>query len=319
MIEVSQETIEQIRDTINSLGPRITQIVENSSPAPYVTKNLEISEISLVVAIIAAIFGMIGALYGRLGYKWSKETAKNVAHIGIKAQLSIAEDFIQELYRRMVYARAMSLATSRVTPNTVSSLKLPAFSDYFQDTDYKTNEDVYILLLEIKQRVIDYNNTVDICISHLENDNTLSKKDLQDLERKPARVLRRVISLCEQVSGNNGFGIRVLQIIVKLHNSHVECDGYPDKKRMEKYVKNDGDNLLYASAIDSICSQAIPFPSSLIELMKQGSLSIPKTEESLYQPMAQILSKGTIQKQDVINWFCFVLLLDGAMEVHKIS
>ena len=273
----------------------------------------------MVVAIIAAFFGIIGALYGRLGYKWSKETAKNVAHIGIKAQLSIAEDFIQELYRRMVYARAMSLDLGKVTPNTVSTLKLPAFSDYFQDADYKTNEDVYILLLEIKQRVVDYNNTVNICISHLENDNSMTEKDLQDLERKPASILRRVVSLCEQVAGNNGFGFRTLQKIAKLHNSHVECDGYPDKEKMAKYVKNDCDNLLYASAIDSICSRAIPFPSSLIGLMEQGSRSIPNTEESLYQPMALILSKGTIQKQDVINWFCFALLLGGAIEVQKIS
>lgn len=38
MVDIPQDALEQIRDTINTLGPKLAQIVENSSPTPYVTK-----------------------------------------------------------------------------------------------------------------------------------------------------------------------------------------------------------------------------------------------------------------------------------------
>lgn len=260
------------------------------------------------MAIFAALIGLVGTIYGFLSYKWSKETAKNVAHIGINAQLSIAEDFVQELYRRIVFAKAMILEPNKVTPNTISTLKLPAFSDYFQVGDYKTNEKPYILLLEIKQRVIDYNNTIDICIPHIEKTNCLSEKDNQDLERKAAKILQRVVRLCEQLEGNSSFGERTLIRIAHLHINHLRCDGYPEQASLNQYIENNSDNLVYSSTVDSICSRFTEWSSTLMNLMKQ------EPHNCLNE-----FSQGDIQSQDIVNWFCLALLIDAAIEIKKIS
>ena len=301
MVDIPQDALEQIRDTINTLGPKLAQIVENSSPTPYVTKNLEISEISLGVAIFAALIGLVGTIYGFLSYKWSKETAKNVAHTGINVQLAIAEDFVEALYGRIVCAKAVMLEPSKVTPNIVSTLKMPAFSDYFHFDDYKTNEKAYIFLLEIGQRVIDFNNTVDICISHIEKTGSLSEKDKQDLEKKPSKILQRIVLLCEHIAGSNDFGYRTLTKILQLHQNHLRADGYPN---IIQYAPKK-DSMIYRNTVTSICSRSTACHPTLINLLQQFSSTY-----SDVHPQSEI--------KYIADWLCQALLIDAAIEIKKI-
>ncbi len=127
MVDYPQDVLEQIRDSVMSITPRIAQIVENSSPTPYVTENLTISKYNLCVAVFAMLFGLLGALFGFLGYKWSKKTARNVERITAPTQLAIAMDLVQEIYRRIVYSRAMIILHNN-SENVISTLKFPAFS-----------------------------------------------------------------------------------------------------------------------------------------------------------------------------------------------
>lgn len=319
MNEIFQDAIEQIRDSINSLGPRIAQIVEYSSPTPYVTKNLEISEISLLVAIIAAVIGLVGTFYGFLGYRWSKETARNVAHIGIDAQFSIADDFIQELYRRIVLAAAIRLNNGKAECNAMSSLKLPAFSDYFKEDDYKTKAETYRILLEIKQRAIDYNNMINICISHLERNSSLSDKEIRELERKPAKIMRQVIKICEQIAGNKEYGIRTLQRLAILHTNHMEKDGYPDLESLRKFLKNKYENSEFTETLSSICERYKHFPSVLLDILKHDVQTSSHSAISTCYPFTESFTTSTVRQKDVVNWFNFSLSVDGAASIPRIS
>lgn len=319
MDEISQDAIEQIRDSINSLGPRIAQIVEYSSPTPYVTKNLEISEISLIVAIIAAIIGLVGTFYGFLGYRWYKETARNVVHIGIEAQFSIADDFIQELYRRIVLAAAIRFNNGKAECNAMSSLKLPAFSDYFQEDDYKTKAETYRILLEIKQRVVDYNNMINICISHLERSDSLSDNEIRELERKPAKIMRQVIKICEHIAGDKEYGIRTLQKIATLHNNHMKNDGYPDSEDIRKFLKDKYENNEFSETLSSICERYKHLPSVLIDIFKQDVQASTHSTISTCYPFAESFPSSIVRQKEVVDWFNFSLSTDGVASIPRIS
>lgn len=90
---------------IQSLSHHISSSLQTTVIQPYTIQSIDFTKNNLGIAIIAlvgVIAGILGAIFGYRGYKYSKETASNVARISIDTQITLYKDFIKDLYRNAV-------------------------------------------------------------------------------------------------------------------------------------------------------------------------------------------------------------------------
>ena len=200
---------EAIQDSLSVIIPIVKEIADNSSPDPYTIYNIKLSQLNNTIACIAAVCGIFSAVYGYLSYKWSKRTAENVARVSVGTQLRQIEDYIECLFRTIVYSRCFLQSGERPTDSVYNSIMLPDTGDYFKPSDYVDDPLINSLLREIKQRNINFNREVNIAIAC----DSLSYDNRANIERKPLIIINRVCVFCSKLINKDYNDLLVAQIV----------------------------------------------------------------------------------------------------------
>lgn len=220
---LSIEILESIKDSIDVVVPRILEMAENSKPEPYTVQNLTLASWNLGIAIFAAIFGLFGALFGYLGYKFSKQTARNVVRVSTDVQDELCYDFILDLYRNIMYAIINATAykeNKSVLSNNIIAMKLSNFNDIFHIDIYNQNSDLYIIMKHLKDRMQNYNDDILLCCNNIRKQEDITF-DLDNLLIKPLRILKTVKYLLKKTDNKQDVESVVLGYLLKKHIKHI--------------------------------------------------------------------------------------------------
>lgn len=220
------DVLQAIRDSISVMAPHIQQLADNSNPEPYTIQSIDLAKNNLGIAIIAlvgVIAGILGAIFGYRGYKYSKETASNVARISIDTQITLYKDFIKDLYRNAVTViRIMKTNQDRgpILPDSIISLYVADFNDIFHTEAYNRNKDIYLEMKYIKDRMRNYNNMVNLCYKHSEG-GFVSSDELANLLYRSIHILTLVRLASIHLSPMQNRSETFIFIFNDLHVKHV--------------------------------------------------------------------------------------------------
>ena len=152
MIDTSLVNVESLNDSIAKIIPIIQAIKENSAPAPF-------TYINIIISLFAAIFGL-GSFY------FAKKTADNVSRLSKDTQIMLCEDLIRDMLAQIVRLlaawRRLGNNEWNITEDALEELSYWPSDIYFKQDVYNSKSRIYKKIYNLKLRMLDYNNGIDI-------------------------------------------------------------------------------------------------------------------------------------------------------------
>lgn len=168
------------------------------------------------------------------------------------------EDYIECLFRTIVYSRSFLQTGERPTDSIYNSIILPDTGDYFEPSDYVDDSLANSLLREIKQRNINFNREVDIAIAS----SLLADENRANIERKPLVIIKRVCAFCSKLISKDYCNLLVAQIVhwhLSLTSNFLKYygeDGLELIKCLKKYYIKEYNSPVFKDYMDEIFSMA---------------------------------------------------------------
>lgn len=308
-------TIQMLRDSIQIIVPYIANIAENTRPFPY-------TWVSVLISFFSTAFGY-------LGYKWAKKTAENVSRITPAAQLAICNDYVENLYRNIVYTHTFVYTENVPSDNLLNALILSDFSDVFSLTDYPVDSEVRRLIKEVKQRHNNYNAEISVVMNHISGiEKTLTDRDRQNLLNKPMLIIVRASEVCSMI-GHYNYYKTSLQNIMCLHLPHILRNAHNAKMWIDRCRIDfiDPQSIFYKQLQNFVRKADIKCADMVCNnpFIEEGDILIPdelKQYEILieYHSVLCNLVKGNeISQESLVRFLYMMPIIDAAIEYDSIS